>query len=202
MKSDYSFLKINDSSQQDGFTLLELLVSMAIFSLVMAVVYGVVDSAGGGFQLLKESRIEIEQSRYFTRQMRMDVSYLSNSDDKKIHPVALVSDHRGESSFDQLTLLVRESGSSMLSYVRYYIDEEKGELVRESKNPWARDGVEPIRWVVQRMESFEVSFLSQQKQWVDALPASNLPVAIRIRIKDSQGEREWQFPVYLDEKVL
>ncbi len=198
MKLDNSFLKRSRGLQECGFTLLELLVSMAVFSLVMAVIYGVVDSAGGGFQLLRESRIEIEQSRYFTRQMRMDISYLSRSSDKNIYPVALFSDHRGERSFDQLTLLVRESGASMLSYVRYYIDEEKGELVRESKNPWARDGVEPIRWVVQRMESFDVSFLSQQKQWIDTLSASALPTAIRIRIRDSQGEREWQFPVYLD----
>ncbi len=198
MKSDNLFLKRSRDLQEGGFTLLELLVSMAVFSLVMAVIYGVVDSAGSGFHLLRESRMEIEQSRYFTRQMRMDTSYLSRSSDKSIHSVTLFSDHRGGSSFDQLTLLVRESGSSMLSYVRYYIDEEKGELIRESKNPWARDGVEPIRWVVQRMESFDVSFLSQQKQWIDTLSTSDLPIAIRIRIRDSQGEREWQFPVYLD----
>ena len=201
MKPDSAFLKRSRGSQEGGFTLLELLVSMALFSLVMAVIYGVIDSAGGGFQLLRESRIEIEQSRYFTRQMRMDVSYLSRSSDRKIHPVALVSDHRGENSFDQLTLLVREPGSSMLSDVRYYIDEEKGELVRESKNPWARGGVEPVRWAVQKMESFDISFLSQQKQWVESLPASTLPAAIRIRIRDGQGEREWQFPVYLDGEV-
>lgn len=185
-------------SGEHGFTLIEVLMSIVIFALLMAVVYGALGPAGEGFIQLQEHRDKLEKSHWLGRQLRMDLNYLSSSHDTKLSPIKVTNDNRGNTVFDELWVLSRESGQPSLSYIHYFIDEERGVLMRESRMAWARDSVDSMQWDLGDVESFDVEFLNTQGQWVQRWGEEKpfkWPLAARVKIKEVTGEREWTLPI-------
>jgi len=183
-----------------GFTLLEMLVALAIFAMIAAVTYAAIVPAGEGFQQLREARDGLERAYQLDRRLRMDVDYLSRSADKTLQILEIVHDQRSGDAFDQLWLLVADTSSPALIRVHYFMDEDKGVLVRESDMPWQRSDGKSVRWDMGKAESFEVQALDDNHQWRDvwkAKESGKLPRAVRVRWRDEHNERELILPVFL-----
>jgi len=183
-----------------GFTLLEMLVALAIFALIAAVTYAAIVPAGEGFQQLREARDGLERAYQFDRRMRMDVNYLSRSADKTLQTLEIVHDQRSGDAFDQLWLLVADASSPALIRVHYFMDEDKGVLVRESAMPWQRGEGQLVRWDMGKAQSFEVQAMDANRQWQDiwkAKESGKLPRALRVRWRDEHNERELILPIFL-----
>jgi len=186
-----------------GFTLLEMLVALAIFALIAAVTYAAVVPTGEGFRMLREARDGLERAYQFDRRIRMDVDYLTRSADKTVQPLKIVHDQRGGDAFDQLWLLMTDESSPAPTLVHYFIDEDKSVLVRESGMPWQRAGGQPVRWDMGKAELFEVQAMNANRQWQnvwDAKKSGQLPRALRVRWRNEHGERELILPVFLESR--
>jgi len=184
-----------------GFTLIEVLLAIVVFSLIAAVTFTALGPAGEGFLMLKDSRAKLESQQWVGKQLRRDVSYLSNSEDKTLPVVRLNNDSRGNADFDELQLLIRDPMHPGLTLVRYYIDEESGQLRREAISPRARTHVEPIAWDLAEVESFDVEVFIPKSGYKQVLnqqkPFSAIPKMIKVTVRDARGEMIYDLPVFI-----
>jgi len=184
-----------------GFTLLEMLVALAVFAMIAAMAYAVMAPAGEGFRDIQHVRKQLDASYLLSRRMREDFSYLSVSQDEQVHALRLTHDLRGGANYDHVWLLVRDMSESGLSMVHYFLDEEKKVLVRETLFPWARTGSSPLRWEFGKMESFEVQAMDEKGAWHnlwDSGVSKKLPRALRVRMRDEGGSHERVLPVFIE----
>jgi len=194
---------LQDQRQESGFTLLEVLMALSVFALIAGVSYTALGPAGEGFKQLQKVRDKIETSSWLGKQLRADVSAVSASSLKEISPIQIRSDVRGDTYMDELTLLVREAGRSGLTLVHYKVDEEQGELLRESHMAWARDRVEVDSMVLAKISSFHVEVMDKKGQWqqklavvVDKKAAFIWPKALRITVMQEDKQQQWLIPLY------
>lgn len=184
---------------QHGFTLIEVLLAIVVFSLIAAVAWSALGPAGEGFVMLQESRVQVEEQQWIGRQLRRDVGYISASEDKSMPPVLLSSDSRGSSAFDELQMLIRDPMYPGLTLIRYKIDEDSGLLQREARNPWSRDNVESITWSLGKVNSFDVEVLGVDGVWKQIWsfdkPPYLKPKGLKVSISDQFGEMQWDLPI-------
>ena len=194
-----------------GFTLLEMLVALAVFALIAALCYAALAPAGDGFRMLRKQRDILESSYQMERRLRMDVGYLMLSRDRTLQSIVLRHDQRGGDAFDTLQLLVAGRASPFPIQVRYAIDEESGYLERESSPAWLRDA-EPVLWRMQKAASFQVQALDADGRWLEtwggdsaapsagqSAPRPRLPRALRVRWRAGGGmERELILPLSIE----
>ena len=183
-----------------GFTLIEVLLAIVVFSLIAAVSWSALGPAGDGFVMLQESRLQLEEQQWVGKQLRRDVNYLSRSEDTSLPSVRLMSDNRGDSAFDELHLLVRDPMHPGLTLVRYLIDEDTHLLKREAISPWSRTHVEPVSWDLAEVDSFSVEVFNPSSGWkqqINVQPPYTLPLAVRVVVKDTRGEMRWDLPVII-----
>ncbi|MDQ6950537.1 MAG: prepilin-type N-terminal cleavage/methylation domain-containing protein [Mariprofundales bacterium] len=192
------------SQAASGFTLLEMLVALVVFALIAAVTYATVVPAGRGFQMLQQVRDSVEQSYHLDRRLRMDVDYLTPSADTAVETLKISHDQRSGQSMDQLWLLVSEVSSPALVAVHYFVDEDRGMLVRESAMPWRRASTlsqhSPVHWDIGKVTSFQVQAMGENRHWVDVWDAKKsrtLPRALRVRWRDDHGERTLLLPLFI-----
>jgi len=181
-----------------GFTLIEVLLAIVVFSLIAAVTFSALGPAGEGFMMIKEHRTQLEEQQWLGKQLRRDVSYLSTSEDKSKPVVILNNDSRGENAFDELQLLIRDPMYPGLTLIRYVIDEDTHKLKREAMSPWARTHAEPITWELVVVDSFNVEVLDTKSGWKDVWNQKQpyfKPQALRVTVRDSLGEMTWDLPV-------
>ncbi len=166
---------------QSGFTLLEVLVAMAIFSIVAYMAYGGLDAVLRQQQALEASANRLRAVQFAVRQLSTDFG--------QIHPrsvreelgegwkPALVADGRDLDSAE----LTRAGWSnplgrhrSTLQRVAYRV--EDGVLIRSYWPVLDRlleqEGFESE--LLDGVESFELRFLDARGEWVDQWPASDL----------------------------
>jgi len=185
-----------------GFTLLEVLAALAVFALVAALTYAAVAPAGSGFVWLQAQRRALADTALAGRRLRLDVSYASASQDRRLNPLVITHDQRGGHAYDELWLLVRLMARPSLSVVHYYLDEEAGMLVREVASSLAREGTPPLRWPLGRATGFEVQALDARGAWVDTWDARKMhawPRALRIRWQDGETTRDYLLPLFVTE---
>jgi len=181
-----------------GFTLIEVLLAIVVFSLIAAVTFSALGPAGEGFMMIKEHRTQLEEQQWLGKQLRRDASYLSTSEDKSKAVVVLNNDSRGENAFDELQLLIRDPMYPGLTLIRYVIDEDTHKLKREAMSPWARTHAEPITWELVVVDSFNVEVLDTKSGWKDVWNQKQpyfKPQALRVTVRDSLGEMTWDLPV-------
>ncbi len=194
------FYSMPSRKPSQGFTLLEVLLAIVVFSLIASVTYTALGPAGEGFAMLKESRVQLEKQQWVGKQLRRDVSYLSKSEDKSIPVVKLTNDSRGQDDFDELQLLIRDPMYPGLTLVRYYVDEDTNTLKREAISPWARTHVEPIAWDLAEVESFAVEVFvakSGYKQVLNQQKPPVIPKMIKVTVRDERGEMRYDLPVFI-----
>jgi len=211
----------NESANESGFTLIEVLMALTVFALIAGLSYSALGTAGNGFEILSKVRLTQEKSGWVARQLRSDLRYLSaapqnvvkagqQSAASKIVPIRIRNDNRGDVEFDELWLLVREPGLPSLSQVHYYIDENSGHLMRESRSLLAREQVEPMRWDFGEVASWSVEIWDRQGNWrqdwnFDS-KAFVWPKAVRVSMKSSvddnlTGQRQWWIPVLVGSEL-
>jgi len=189
-------------------------MALTVFALVAALSYAVLGTAGNGFELLTQTRLDQERVGWVGRQLRADLRYLAAAPSVSAAggragrpvPIRIKNDNRGDVEYDQLTLLVREPGSNGISRVRYYIDETNGDgssghLIRESRLLLARDLVEPLRWDFGSVASWSVEVWDRQGNWrqVWSFDATAFvwPKAVRVSMRrnDDVAPQQWWMPV-------
>ncbi len=182
-----------------GFTLLEMLMALAVFALVAAATYGALGVAGDGFIQLKSVRKSLEAQHWLGRQLRLDSSFATATALPGVVPLAISADNRGDGSFDTLDLLVREAGKPDLTRVHYAVDEESGMLERKTIALLAREESAPVTWKLGKVASFDVAVMDRQGEWREQWQPKPFiwPRAIRVRVKDQRGEREWVLPLFV-----
>jgi len=204
-----------ECAEERGFTLIEVLMALTVFALIAGLSYAALGTAGNGFEILGKVRLTQERSGWVARQLRSDLRYLSAAPQSvlkagqqsaagNIVPIRIHNDNRGDVEFDELWLLVREPGLQSISRVHYYIDENNGHLMRESRLLLARDYVEPMRWDFGKAASWSVEIWDQQGNWrqdwnFDS-QAFVWPKAVRVTMKTTAddsltGQRQWWMPV-------
>jgi len=195
---------LHKSLHERGFTLLEVLMALSVFALIAGVSYTALGPAGEGFKQLQEVRDQNESSSWLGKQLRADVASVTTSALKDLRPIVISSDIRGDTHVDELTLLLREAGRSGLTLVHYNLDEDKGELLRESRMAWARDYVKSDIMVFAQVSSFDVEVMDSNHQWQQQCVAKSdgkstqiWPKALRVTIVQYNGQsKEWLMPVY------
>jgi len=203
-------------SRQSGFTLIEVLMALTVFALIAAISYAAMGSAGQGFQVLSEVRDMQEASGWTGRQLRTDMACLAAvrpaAGRTPELPVQIHSDNRGDHEFDVLLLLVHEAGRPGTTEVRYYINEDKGHLMRESRLLLARDSVAPVTWDMGEASSWSVEAMDKNGRWQQEWQtpqgiAFNWPKALRIHWKTEANDahpasaREWYLPILYGEDL-
>jgi len=113
------------------------------------------------------------ESSWLGKQLRADVASVTTSALKDLRPIVISSDIRGDTHVDELTLLLREAGRSGLTLVHYNLDEDKGELLRESRMAWARDYVKSDVMVFAKVSFFDVEVMDSNHQWQQQLVAKS-----------------------------
>lgn len=186
--------------REPGFTLIEVLVALTVFALIASLAYAAVGPAGRGFRQLDVARDRDARVQSVGATLRSDVAYASASHDAHLVPLQLQGDARGAEAFDELTLLVREPGRPSLTHVHYYLDETKGELVRESRMAWARADSPGQHWEMGKVSSLSIEAMDAQGAWRHRWPPGrhfSWPRALRIRIERADGMHEWWLPIML-----
>jgi len=207
---------------EQGFTLIEVLMALTVFALISALAYGTLDTAGTGFQILSDVRIQQEKSGWVGKQLRKDMRYLTaqpysppprqgmQATQNRVVPILTKNDNRGDIEFDELWLLVREPGQQAISQVHYYIDENTEHLMRESRLLLARDHIEPIRWDFGKVSSFSVEVWDRNANWQ---PVWNFigrpfvwPRAVKVTLLlDDKGsissQRQWLMQTFIDQPI-
>ena len=186
-------------TNEAGFTLIEVLMALTVFAMVAGLSYAALGTADKGFAVLHDVRVVQERSGWAGKQLRSDLRYLSaapmapppkagfKAEADKIVPIRIKNDNRGDIDLDHLWLLVREPGQAGISQVHYFIDENDGHLIRESRSLLARNRVEPIRWDFGKASSWAVEVWDQQANWRQdwnfPAPSFVWPKAVRVTMQ-------------------
>ena len=198
--------QISNLKSHRGFTLLEILVAVAIMSVVLIALYG-------SFFSVMNSQVKIENELEQTREIRrfLDIFSLEiqssflKADNPKTLFIGEKKSNRNkpfsETLFTTFTYPVMRDGypvSDLLAV--WYFVEENAEgmltLYKKAWNPYAGDKKDEFKaGVFEDMEGFEVSYFNG-KDWVKAWDSSlekRLPEAVKVvlDIKDRGEVREF-----------
>lgn len=185
--------------RNSGFTLLEMLTALTLLALLAAMAYAAVQPAALGFRALQAQRDDLQRAYMLARRLRLDTTYFSPSLDASQTPMRIVHDMRAGQAHDTLQLLVRGMAQPQLSLVTYYLDEDTGELVRATHNPWARADSPPVRWRLGPASAFEVEAMDAEGRWRQSWSresAEGWPRALRVRWINPKGRHELILPLF------
>lgn len=167
-----------------GFTLVELLVALAIFAILSVLAYGGYNSAVQQNQIARASMSRLEALQTTVRLLTQDFEQLAPRPVRDVlgdgRLPALLADKRDQNLFT-LTRAGWTNPTGLqrptLQRVSYVL--EDGKLRREYFPVLdATLGSEPLRReLIDRVKSVQVRFLDGQKQWQEQWPPLNSPPA-------------------------
>lgn len=173
-----------------GFTLVELLVAMAIFAILSMLAYGGYNEAVKGREIARASMARLEALQTTVRLLTQDFEQLAPRPVRDVlgdsRLPALLADQRGQNLF----ALTRAGWSNpaglqraTLQRVAYIL--EGGKLRREHLTVLdATLASEPLkRELIDRVKSVRVRFMDRQKQWQEQWPPLNAPPATIARAR-------------------
>jgi len=173
-----------------GFTLVELLVAMAIFAILSMLAYGGYNEAVKGREIARASMARLEALQTTVRLLTQDFEQLAPRPVRDVlgdsRLPALLADQRGQNLF----ALTRAGWSNpaglqraTLQRVAYIL--EDGKLRREHLTVLdATLASEPLkRELIDRVKSVRVRFMDRQKQWQEQWPPLNAPPATIARAR-------------------
>lgn len=173
-----------------GFTLVELLVAMAIFAILSMLAYGGYNEAVKGREISHASMVRLEALQTTVRLLTQDFEQLAPRPVRDVlgdsRLPALLADPRGQNLF----ALTRAGWSNpaglqraTLQRVAYIL--EDGKLRREHLTVLdATLASQPLkRELIDRVKSVRVRFLDGHKQWQEQWPPLNAPPATIARAR-------------------
>ncbi|MDQ6995455.1 MAG: type II secretion system protein GspJ [Mariprofundaceae bacterium] len=203
MKLHQKNSNIDGTQVSKGFTLLELLMALVIFALIIVVCYTALGPAGEGFRQLQQLRDNIESSSWLGKQLRSDIGTMTSSSLKKIPPLQIKADARGDVYVDELIFLSREANKPGLTLIHYKLDESQGTLLRESRMAWARPNTASDSMNLGKYESFHVEVMTPTGQWTSQWPpqtSANAAIiwakALRITVQHDHEKQHWLIPIF------
>jgi general secretion pathway protein J len=183
---------IADHYRSAGFTLLEILVSVAILSIILTAVYSTFFLAQRAVDGIDESLVKLQEARRALDILRceLDASFFKAAD-ADTFLVIKDRDFYGKSA-SQLTFTTFSAVRPGLSKVSYYIEEHDGrlDLFKKIEPPQRPQGEAEGVEMIENMDGFSIE-AKYQDQWVktwDTDVNKGVPEEIRInlgvRLKD------------------
>lgn len=174
-----------------GFTLIEVLVSVAILSVVLAAVYSTFFLAQKAVDGMDESLVKLQEARRALDILRceLDSSFFTEADTNTLLQIK-DRDSYGKSS-SELTFTTFSVLQPGLSKVSYYIEEHDGSLnlFKKIETPGTQEQTEGTE-IIENLDAFSIE-AKYHDQWVktwDTDVNKNTPEEIRIsltiRLKD------------------
>lgn len=173
-----------------GFTLVELLVALAIFAILSVLAYGGYNNSVKQNEIARGSMARLESLQTTIRLLTQDFEQLAPRPVRDVlgdsRLPALLADQRGQNLF----ALTRSGWTNpaglpraTLQRVSYIL--EDGKLRREHFTVLdATLSNEPVkRELIDRVESVRVRFMDHQRQWQDQWPPLNAPPATVARLR-------------------
>lgn len=191
-------MKLNSSTRQSGFTLIEVIIAMSIFAIVSLLAYT-------GLHSVITSKSHTEGSLERLRELQMTMLTLSGDMQQLI-------DRKGQDALGGTLLNVSTQDSdyilaftrsgwrnpanlprSTLQRVAYKLDEDKLIRLYWTHVDRADDEQFVERTLISNIESLELRFLDDKNQWqtnwptannlASATPTSTLPIAVEVTLK-------------------
>lgn len=185
------------NSNRRGFTLVELLVTMTVFSALMSVlVVGLRTGASTWERVRNHQRATAEEQRALN-QLQTDIRHIVFLDEE----TAPVVDAESENGSDtvQFTVLasreLRERGTPMTwARVTYHLEEgvEEGHLALvRTFEPFvgisAVSGLENTKTLLDDVHDFHMDYLNGEEQVPTWEPTDRVPPAVRVSLTTSRG---------------
>ena len=177
------------STQNRGFTLVELLVALAIFAILSVLAYGGYNNSVKQNEIARTSMQRLEALQTTMRLLTQDIEQLSPRPVRDVlgdaRLPALLADRRDQNIFS-LTRAGWTNPAGLprptLQRVSYLLDED-GKLIRQHYNVLdATLANEPVkRELIDRVKSVRLRYMDGQKQWQDQWPPLNSPPAALAR---------------------
>ncbi len=191
-----ALFSVHDAScmirRANGFTLIEILISLAILSVILAAVYGTFFLAQRAVEGMDESLIRIQEARRALDILRCELesAYFREADPHALFQIK-DRDMYGRSA-SHLAFTTFSGLRPGLSKISYYVEERDGTLHLYKKVdlvPQASEGTEGVE-IIEHMDAFSIEG-KYQDQWVktwDTGIINTMPEEIRIslevRLKD------------------
>lgn len=177
-----------------GFTLIEVLISIAIISVVFAALYSTFFLSHRAVGTVGESLVKLQEARAVVDIMKREIESILYSPDKpysafKVNDRDFYGRQASQLSFTAFSPIV--PGLARISYV---VEEEGGKMALKKRVESAfspSDGVRAVE-LMEDMESFTVEALYNDK-WVrtwDSELTKSIPGEVRISVSLTIGERK------------
>jgi len=185
---------LNHQCSQQGFTLLELIIAIAIFAIVSVLTYSGLSSVIQTSQITEEAADELRQlqlAMIFVRRDIMQIVPRQVNDGSGQLIEALIS-VRGDSVLEfsrDGNPNPANSLRSNLQRVRYIIEDDKWFRLSWNKLDRTNNEAPQKQLLLDKMNSLNFRFLTSQKQWQDTWQKENiggrvieLPMAIEMNL--------------------
>lgn len=173
------FFKNTDHAQQAGFTLIELMIAMAIFALLSIMSYSGLDSVMRNKEHTEASMLRLNQLQLSMTKLHRDIEQISSRGARDELGGQLLNIASGQS--DDLLIQFTRNGwrnpakivRSHLQRVAYKLDEDK--LIRMSWPYVDRAQVDQVveSVLIDNIKSVEFRFLDEKSTWHDSWPRNS-----------------------------
>jgi general secretion pathway protein J len=158
---------LKGAQKRSGFTLIEILIAVAILSIVLAALYSTFFLAHKAIDGMEESMVKLQESRRALDILKceLDSSYLSSTDE---HTFFKIADRdifgKGASQLEFTTFSTLRPG---LSKISYYVEEKDGELnlLKKVESPYVTGETEGIA-IIEGLEAFTIEAKYGDDTWV------------------------------------
>lgn len=187
-------------TRQSAFTLIELMISVAIFSLMTVFAYAGVNQVIRTRELSAASLERLAEVQFTLRQLALDM--------EQIHPrpiredlgenlvPAVIADLRRYNQLEITRAGWRNPlGTPRPSLQRVAYRLEDGELIRSHWNVLDRLQInEPVEFVLlSDVDTFELQFMKEDGSWISSWPDPDLPVTLQAGARPRAVEITIQF---------
>ncbi len=183
-----------------GFTLLELLLAIAVTAVVAWLAAAALAPAVQGWRTLAETRTAEERLLLAGMLLRRDVR-LAIPGGRQVAPLVVENDSRGARQLDRLAVLAATDEFPEPARITWRVDEDTGELVRTSRGLLHGEGA-AIEMRFGRVESFSVRVLGEDGRWQENWGAAGAPVAwpqlVEVEVRAAGGVRRWIAPLLVE----
>lgn len=178
---------------QKGFTLLELLVSLALLSIILAAIYSTFFLSQKAIEGVDESLLKLQECRMTMDTMGREMdsilySPVNKNSFFKIEDRDFFGKDASRVTFTSFSPLVPG-----LSVISYYVEEKDGVLTvfKKIKNASDTSRDPQVVEVIEKIEAFTVEVLNDGK-WIktwDAAETGKIPERIRVTVKITMKDR-------------